>query len=123
MRKFASLLAVLAFCVSLAFAQTKTVTGRVTDQQGQPIPFATVHLKGTKQAVSADADGVFSIKAKPGDALVITGAGVTAKEIPVDNLTSLVIQVTRKEGTLSEVVVTALGVQRQSKELGYSTAK
>src|SRR6185437_2332155 len=123
MRKCLSLLTVFLLTAALAFGQIKTISGKVVDQQGQPVPFATVKIKGSKSGSSADADGNFSIKAKAGDVLVITGTGFNASEATVAGTGPLSIKVTRKENSLSEVVVTALGVQRQSKELGYSTAK
>jgi TonB-linked SusC/RagA family outer membrane protein len=122
MRKFLSLFAVLALFCLTALPQSTNVTGKVTDQQNQPIPFATVRIKSKKTGVAADADGKFIIKAKQGDVLIISGAGITPKEVTVDN-SSLTIQVTRKESSLTEVVVTALGIQKQAKSLGYSTAK
>ncbi|HVS96482.1 MAG TPA: SusC/RagA family TonB-linked outer membrane protein [Puia sp.] len=122
MRKCLSL-TVFLLAAALAFGQVKTITGKVVDQQGQPVPFATVKIKGSKSGSSADADGNFSIKAKDGDVLVITGTGFNASEATVAGSGPLSIKVTRKENSLSEVVVTALGVQRQAKELGYSTAK
>ena len=112
----------LIFCASV-YAQTKTTTGRITDQQGQPVPFATIAIKGSKVATSADADGNFSIKTKPGEVLVISGTGFSAKEVSTAGTGLLVVQVSRKESNMTEVVVTALGIQRQAKELGYSTAK
>src|SRR5258707_12985027 len=118
MRKFLSLFAVLVCCSILAFAQTRIVKGKVTDAQGQPIPFSTIRIKGTKFGTSADADGNFSIKAKTGDVLVISGTGITTKETTITDAASLNIQITRSSAALTEVVVTALGVQRQSKELG-----
>jgi TonB-linked SusC/RagA family outer membrane protein len=123
MRKFLTLFAVLVLSCVLAFAQTKVVTGKVTDQQGQPVPFASIRVKGTKQGVSADADGNYTIKVKPGDVLMVSGTGLTQKEISVGEGTALNIEVSRQTSNLTEVVVTSLGVQRQSKELGYSTAK
>jgi TonB-linked SusC/RagA family outer membrane protein len=122
MRKCLSLIAILLLCLSV-FAQTKTTTGRITDQQGQPVPFATILIKGTKTAAGADADGNFTIKAKPGDILVVSGAGMTSKEATVTGSGPVNVQVSRKESNMTEVVVTALGIQRQAKELGYSTAK
>ncbi|HLY68948.1 MAG TPA: TonB-dependent receptor plug domain-containing protein, partial [Puia sp.] len=123
MRKFLSLFAVLVLVYSTAFSQIKSVSGRIIDQQNQPVPFATVRIKGTKVGVSADADGAFALKAKPGDVLVVTGTGVTTKEYTVGEETLIPIVVARKESNLTEVVVTALGIQRQAKELGYSTQK
>ncbi len=122
MRKCLSLIALLMFCLSV-FAQTKTTVGRITDQTGQPVPFATISIKGTRTATSADADGNFSIKTKPGEVLLVTGTGLTAKEVSPTGAGMLVVQVSRKESNMTEVVVTALGIQRQAKELGYSTAK
>jgi TonB-linked SusC/RagA family outer membrane protein len=123
MRKFLTLLAVLVLLGSLAFSQTKVVTGKVTDQAGQAVPFATIRVKGTKVGTSADADGYYSIKATPSQSLIITGTGITAKEVPVGDGATLNIEVQHQTTSLSEVVVTSLGIQRQSKELGYSTAK
>ena len=123
MRKFLSLLAVLVLCSVLAFAQTKVVTGKVTDQQGQPIPFASIRIKGSKQGVSADAEGNFTIRVKPGDAVIVSGTGISAKEASVGDGAVLNVTVGRTTTSLTEVVVTSLGVQRQSKELGYATAK
>jgi len=122
MRKFLTLLAVLVLLGSLAFSQSEIVTGKVTDQAGQPIPFATVRVKGTKIGTSADADGNFSIKADPNQTLVITGTGITSKEFPVGAGKNLAITVGRASTNLSEVVVTSLGIQRQEKQLGYATS-
>ncbi len=122
MRKFLTLLAVLVLYAVSVFAQTKVVTGRVTDLQGQPIPFSSVRIKGTKTGTSADADGSFSLRVKAGDVLIISGAGINSKEVHVlaDGV-PLGIQVERSTAALTEVVVTALGVQREAKELGYAT--
>ena len=123
MRKFLSLLAVLVLLGSLAFSQSKVITGKVTDQAGQSVPFATIRVKGTKTGTSADAEGYYSIKATSSQTLQITGTGITAKEVPVGDETTLNIVVQHQTTSLSEVVVTSLGIQRQSKELGYATAK
>ena len=121
MRKFLSLLTMLALFCFATFAQTKNITGRVTDQQGQPIPFATIKVQNSKQGVAANADGYFTIKVKPTETLVITGAGLVPKETPVGDQTNLVIQVVRQSENLSEVVVTtALGIRRNRNTLAYS---
>ncbi|MEJ0080436.1 MAG: TonB-dependent receptor plug domain-containing protein [Puia sp.] len=95
----------------------------MTDQAGQAVPFATIRVKGTKVGTSADAEGYYSIKANPSQTLIITGTGITAKEVPVGSETTMNIAVQHQTTSLSEVVVTSLGIQRQSKELGYATAK
>jgi len=123
MRKFLTLFSVLVLYSLLANSQTKNITGQVTDQKGQPVSFATIRIKGSKVGVSADADGNFSIKAKEGNTLIITGTGITSKEVIVSAGTVLNIQVAFQPSNLTEVVVTALGVRREAKTLGFSTAK
>ncbi|HTS43133.1 MAG TPA: SusC/RagA family TonB-linked outer membrane protein [Puia sp.] len=122
MRKFLSLFAVLVLCSILAFAQTKVVSGRVTDEQGQPVPFASVRVKSSKQGVSADADGNYSIRVKPGDVLVISGTGIAQKEATVGDAATLNVTVSRSSANLTEVVVTSLGIKKEARSLGYSTA-
>jgi TonB-dependent SusC/RagA subfamily outer membrane receptor len=122
MRKFLTLLAVLVLSSIWVLAQQKTVTGRVTDAQGQPVPFASVRLKGTKLGVSADADGNFSIRANSSETLVVSGTGITQKEVPIGGQSNLVIQVNHQSSNLTEVVVTSLGIKKEAKSLGYSTA-
>jgi TonB-linked SusC/RagA family outer membrane protein len=122
MRKFLSLLAVLVLLGSLAFSQAVVVTGKVLDQACQPVPFASVKLKGSKGGTSADAEGNFTIKATPTETLIISGTGVTSKEVLVGDGKNLIIQVEHQTANLSEVVVTALGIQQKEKELGYATA-
>ncbi|HWK02875.1 MAG TPA: SusC/RagA family TonB-linked outer membrane protein [Puia sp.] len=102
-----------------ALAQT-VVTGKVSDQQGQPVPFATIRIKGGKQGVSADANGAFSIRANKGDKLIISGAGLTSTEFAIENSTVLNIQVARKDASMTEVVVTALGIARNKNSLPYA---
>ncbi len=122
MRKFLSLFAVLVLFYLTALSQTKEVTGRVTDQQGQPVPYASIRIKGTKIGTAADADGFYRLKANAGETLVVSGTGLTTKEIAVTGPGVLDVSIRRTEGTLTEVVVTALGIRKEAKALGYSTA-
>ena len=119
MRKFLSLVTVLALWSMLALAQT-VVTGKVSDQQGQPVPFATIRIKGGKAGVSADANGAFSIRAAKGDKLIISGAGLNSTEFTIESSTALNIQVSRKDASMTEVVVTALGITRNRNSLPYA---
>jgi hypothetical protein len=57
MRRILSLFTMLMLCGVFAFAQTRVVTGRVADKEGNPIPFASVKIKGAKTGVAADANG------------------------------------------------------------------
>ncbi|MCG2614004.1 SusC/RagA family TonB-linked outer membrane protein [Terrimonas sp. NA20] len=120
MRKLASLLVLLVLLTAAAFAQTRTITGQVKDETGSPIPFASVMIKGTKTGVTADENGFYKITAKNGDVLSVSAAGIEITEASVIAGNTLAINV-KKTGTLDEVVVTALGVKREKKVLGYST--
>ena len=71
MRKLASLLSVLMLLCTLAFAQTRTVSGVVRDEKGDPVPFATIQESGTKNAAQADANGGFIIKIGQNSKLII----------------------------------------------------
>ena len=83
MKLFFTALAVLM--TSVAFAQNITVTGTVTDAtDGSPIPFASVHVKGTMVGASAGVDGVYSISANPKATLVFSSVGYHTIEVPVD---------------------------------------
>ena len=120
MRKIASLLAVLMLFTSLAFGQNRTITGTVTDEKGDPVSAASVKIKGTRTGVSADNNGRFSILAKTGDVLQITG-GIDRLEVTVGEESNMAIKAKREVVSGTEVVVTALGVKKRPKELGYAT--
>lgn len=121
MRKFASLFTMLMLFTALAFGQNRTITGTVADESGTPVPSASVRKKGTNEGVAADNAGIFRIQAKTGDVLVITGANIEgAVEVTVGSDNTVSVQVKRKVTTETEVVVTALGIRRRPKEVGYA---
>lgn len=111
------------FSSILTFAQSRVISGQVKDNSGEPVKFATITESGTKNAVQSDENGNFSIKVKDNKStLSITAVGFDAQKInPTGNIVAATLA--RKTEEMSAVVVTGLGVQRQAKELGYSTAK
>ncbi|HEX5654673.1 MAG TPA: SusC/RagA family TonB-linked outer membrane protein [Chitinophagaceae bacterium] len=123
MRKFASVLTMLMFFCALAFGQNRSISGNVTDERGDILPGASVRIKGTRTGVAADNNGQFRILAKTGDVLVVSGAGLETTEATVGAGDVITIAVKRIVMSGTEVVVTALGVSRQPKELGYSVSK
>ena len=106
-----------------AQAQT-TVTGTVTDSNdGSPLPGANVVVKGTTNGVSSDFDGNYSINVSGKSAiLVFTFIGYTPKEIAVNGQTSVNVSLAEDASKLDEVVVTALGISRERKSLGYAVS-
>lgn len=121
MRKIKVLMAVLFLCTIsvVTHAQTK---GKVTDSKtGAPLEGVSVKVKGTNTGVSTGSDGSFELSAKPGTTLVISSTGFEAKEVKASS--NLSISLAQDVRSLSEVVVTALGIKRSEKSLGYSAAK
>ena len=114
--------ALLAMCLSLAFvhAQEKTVTGTVTDQDGVPLPGVNIIVKGTATGTQSDFDGQYQIEASTGDVLVFSYLGQKTEERAVG--AGSTINVTMQEDTaqLEEVVVTAQGIVREKRSLGYA---
>ena len=111
--------ALLLFIINFSFAQQAMVKGKVIDANNDPLPGATVLVKGTSRGTVTDIDGTYSIQASEGETLVYSFVGFETLEKIVG--TSSVIDVTLSEGlALNEVVVTALGVKRETKALGYS---
>ena len=108
-----------ALVVQMALAQTQTITGTVVDDTGLPLPGASVVIKGTSTGTSTDFDGNFSLNATTGDILVVSFMGFNDQEIPVTEETTYTISLKSGE-SLDEVVVTANGIKREKKSLGYS---
>src|SRR5215831_13402724 len=116
MRKIVSLLFVALLMHLAAWSQTRSITGKVTEQNGNPVPFATINVKGSKVSVAADADGSFKIQAKTGDVLVVTAVNFQATEISVGAESTITASMVRNSSSLTDVVVTtALGIKRESK--------
>ena len=109
----------LALVVQISFAQTKTISGTVSDSSG-PLPGVSVIVKGTTSGAETDFDGNYTLNAKEGDVLTFRYLGykTTSKTIGA----SSTLNVTLEEGgeILDEVVVTAFGIKREEKALGYS---
>ncbi|MEP6950200.1 MAG: SusC/RagA family TonB-linked outer membrane protein [Ginsengibacter sp.] len=120
MRKFLMVFSMLMLSGVLAFAQTHTVSGTVKDDTGAPVPFATVIENGTKNATTADGNGSFTIKMRGNGKLSFSATGFSSgSATPEGN--SVTISLKRNTSELTAVVITtALGVQRQAKELGYA---
>ncbi|MBO0330438.1 SusC/RagA family TonB-linked outer membrane protein [[Muricauda] lutisoli] len=114
--------ALLAMCLSIAFAhaQEKTVTGTVTDQEGVPLPGVNIIVKGTVRGTQSDFDGNYAIEANEGDVLVFSYLGQRTQEISVGAASTLDVQMQEDASQLEEVVVTAQGIVREKRSLGYS---
>ncbi len=99
------------------------ITGTVKDNAGGPLPGASVRVKGSGAGSSTDINGRFSISVPTGATLVISYAGFQTKEVAVDNKTDIEIVLLEDTKLLNEVVVTALGIKKERRALGYSVSQ
>lgn len=106
--------------VVMAQGESMTITGTVTDTHAEPLIGATVMVKGTTNGTSTDIDGAYTIKAKKGDVLVFSYISYTSQEHKVGSEKVINVILEEDSETLSEVVVTALGIKREQKSLSYN---
>lgn len=119
--KFKGILTLLlALVVQIAFAQDKTVSGIVSDTSGT-LPGVSVVIKGTTTGTQTDFDGKYIIKASPGDVLSFSYVGFKTIEKKVGTSNTLNVSMAEDASVLDEIVVTALGIKRDRKSLGYAT--
>ncbi|MEJ7738765.1 MAG: SusC/RagA family TonB-linked outer membrane protein [Chitinophagaceae bacterium] len=115
----------MIFLVSLfsinSFAQQR-ITGTVTSINGEAIAGATVKVKGLTTAVATDANGKFSIGASGTAVLIVSSVGFATLETAVEGRSNLTITLAGSGQNMNEVVVTALGIRREQRSLGYSTS-
>ena len=110
------------FMVSLVLmAQEKTITGTVTDMDNLPLPGVSIVITGTTNGTQTDFDGNYTINATVGDVLRFSYIGQTTVNVTVGASNTINVQMEEDAQALEEVVVTALGISREKKSLGYST--
>ena len=115
---------VQVIAVDYAQAQQQTISGKVTDVSGQPMPGVSVIVKGTTQGTITNTDGNYTLSNAPEGAILnFTFVGMLSQEVVVGNQTTINITLKEEAIGLDEVVVTALGIQKESKSLGYATSK
>ena len=125
LRLSAIMLAVFALGISTAMAQTRTVSGKITaSADGSGIPGVNVQLKGTTKGTSSNAAGSYSIEVSgPNAVLSFTFVGFEPQEVKVGTRNLIDVSMASSSQELNEVVVTALGIKREEKSLGYSVGK
>jgi TonB-linked SusC/RagA family outer membrane protein len=118
--KFNGILVLLVVLMAqLTFAQERAVTGVVSDDAGMPIPGVSVLVKGTNFGTQTDFDGKFAIKASPSQILLFTYIGMKSKEVKATS-TIVNVKLTGSAVELEGVIVTALGIKKSEKAIGYA---
>lgn len=111
----------LMFFMQFMFAQERAVSGKITDNSGLPLPGVNIIIKGTTTGVQTDFDGNYSIKASPNQTLVFSYIGMKTQE-RLASTTTINVQMQEDAQELEGVVVTAFGIKRKPKDLGYSVS-
>jgi TonB-linked SusC/RagA family outer membrane protein len=115
----------LSFCLltgNVATAQEKAVSGKVIAADGTGIPGVNVILKGTTKGANTDAEGNFKINAPEGNAtLVFSFIGFISQEVAIGNQSEINVTLAEDAKQLNEVVITALGIRKDAKSIGYAT--
>jgi aspartate 1-decarboxylase len=118
MRKFAnSLIAILFFLIPLTSLAQTSISGRVINEKdGKAIEGATVIVKGSKSGTKTDANGNFTITVNKGDVLVISSVNFAEQQLKVKDNAAVVVRLLTKDGTLDEVVVTAMDIKKNPRD-------
>ena len=114
------LVLLVALMTQITFAQERAVSGVVSDNAGLPLPGVSVLVKGTKTGTQTDFDGKFSIKVAPSQTLVFSYIGMKTQEVKASS-TTVNVKLTSSAIELEGAVVTALGVKKSKKALGYAS--
>ncbi|MEI6695403.1 MAG: SusC/RagA family TonB-linked outer membrane protein [Bacteroidota bacterium] len=112
-------------CITMVMAQELTVTGTVTSSEDRSaMPFLTVAIKGTSKGTQTDLDGKYMLKqVSSKDTLIFSYIGFETQKVIVGRQSIINVSLRPTSSVLKEVVITALGVSRQTREVGYSTQK
>ncbi|MFW6145476.1 MAG: carboxypeptidase-like regulatory domain-containing protein, partial [bacterium] len=125
MRKLTLLLTLLLFAGFQLAAQTE-ISGTVTDAEtGEPIPGVSVVVKSDESIGStSDMDGKYTLTGVPSDAetLVFSFVGMQTQEVPIEDRSTIDVEMEQAVQEMEEVVVTALGISKEKKDLGYSVS-
>ncbi len=118
MRRLSLLLGIVLLCAQL-FAQQRTITGKITDDKGNPIPNATIMIKGQRGGASSKADGTYSLTI-PANArvLIISAVDMIAQELTIGGNATLSTSLKTAERSMQEVVVVAYGTQKKANLTG-----
>lgn len=122
MKRIVLLLAFFAIGLNVLWAQTRDITGAVTSaDDGGTMPGVSISVKGTSLGTITDVDGKYTIKVPTSsNTLVFTFVGMTTKEVAIGNQSVINVQLASENISVDEVVVTAMGMKRDRKALGYA---
>jgi len=112
----------LLLCHTYVFAQNARVTGKVTGQDNEALPGVSIQISGTTEGAVTDVEGNYTLNAPANATLIFSYIGFANQTVNVNNRSVINIKMAPDAKALDEVVVTALGIKREAKTLGYATA-
>jgi TonB-linked SusC/RagA family outer membrane protein len=112
--------AAMFFSIGAIWAQNVKVSGKVSDQKGEPVAGVYVLVQGTKTGTTTDANGAYSLTAPSKATLVFSSMGFNTVTVPISGRSVLNVTLAENAELLNDVVVTAMGIKREKKALGYS---
>ncbi|GAA4319465.1 SusC/RagA family TonB-linked outer membrane protein [Mucilaginibacter gynuensis] len=119
--RYVAILAVITLVIpQLLYAQNVPIRGIIIDEQNQPLAAVTVQIKGTTFGTTTGNEGRFTLSATRGQVLVFKSVGLVTQEVIIGTETNISIQMKNDSKALSEVVVTAYGIKKEVRKLGYS---
>ena len=104
-------------------ARFEIIKGRIANAEGTPLQGVSITVKGTTKGTTTNSRGEFSLDVNRGDVLVISSVGYLTQEITIGTEKTLDISLAFSSQVINEVVVTALGIRKESKRLGYATGR
>lgn len=110
------------FIIPFSWAQQKTITGIVNDENGLPLPGASIVIENTSRGVSSDFNGNYSIEAEENDVLIFSFIGYVDQKVTIGAADSYTVSL-QPGNQLEEVVVTSLGILREKQALGYAVSE
>jgi len=113
----------LAFCCAVTFAQDKSVSGTVSDDSGMPVAGVNIIVQGTSSGTQSDFDGNYSIMVDEGAVLTFSYVGYSTESRSVGSSDTINVTMSEDVAQLEEVVVTAQGITRERKALGYAVSE
>jgi TonB-linked SusC/RagA family outer membrane protein len=119
MKKTILLFSLFVMSTTLLFAQKMSVNGKVSDSSGGALPGVSILIQGTNNGTSTDFDGNYTINAAKGDVLVFSFLGFKTKNVTVTG-TNINVSLNEDTSQLDEVVITAFGIKKEAKSLGYA---
>ena len=121
-QKFKNAFVSMLILLSFAMSAQETISGTITDENGVPLPGATIVVVETNDGTTTDFDGNYSINASEGQTILLSYVGYETLTLKVSDESNFDISL-KQSGALDEIVVTALGISREKKSLGYSVTE